>query len=190
MKLKPGDSVLEVGVGTGIHAQELLKMVDADYTGVDISKKCIAISKKRLPKKVKLMVANAEDLKFKDDSFDAVFCSGTLHHFNDQEKGLSEMVRVTKKGGMIYINTPNYASFEERHYKVRFPFPPAYLPRFFSYLYLILRRRPYKFLKTINFLTIGKLNKILGKMKGIDYKIIKSNHNQEIIINKLCWKIN
>jgi SAM-dependent methyltransferase len=107
LKLKPGNSVLEVGVGTGVHAEDLLKRVSVQYTGIDISEKCIAISKKRLPKDVVLMVANAEKMKFKDNQFDAVFCSGTLHHFNNQEKGLSEMVRVLKPNGRIVVMEPN-----------------------------------------------------------------------------------
>src|SRR3989344_1991802 len=42
-------------------------------------------------------------LKVPDDFFDFTHCSGVLHHTTDAFKGIRELARVTKKGGMLYI---------------------------------------------------------------------------------------
>ena len=47
-------------------------------------------------------------LPFTDNSFDLVFCAATLHHVDDQEKGVKEMTRVLKKGGKLILVEPNW----------------------------------------------------------------------------------
>ncbi len=50
---------------------------------------------------------NAEVMPFEDESFDAIFLSGTLHHIEDQQAAFSESVRVLKSDGIICIFEPN-----------------------------------------------------------------------------------
>jgi len=50
---------------------------------------------------------NAEKMPFEDDSFDAIFISGALHHIGDGKAAFNESVRVTKKNGVICIFEPN-----------------------------------------------------------------------------------
>ena len=50
---------------------------------------------------------NAEDMLFKDASFDAIFILGALHHINDKATTLKECVRVLKLNGIICIFEPN-----------------------------------------------------------------------------------
>ncbi len=109
LQLKEGDKVLEIGVGSGIHAKRLLQRKNIHFTGLDISEGMINESKKRLSefKNVELVVSKGEKLNFKDNSFDAVFCSGTLHHLDNQLQGLKEMARVLKPGGRITVMEPN-----------------------------------------------------------------------------------
>ena len=106
------DRVLELGVGTGIHAYHLLKSApkDVSYYGIDLSESMLEQSKKRLSefKNVKLLSMEGENLKFKNNFFDKVFISGSLHHFEIPQKGISEMIRVLKKGGRFCIMEPNY----------------------------------------------------------------------------------
>jgi SAM-dependent methyltransferase len=54
------------------------------------------------------VVGIAEDLPFRDEAFDAVFCRSVLEHLSpeEQESALDEMYRVTKKGGLCYIAIP------------------------------------------------------------------------------------
>ena len=50
---------------------------------------------------------NAEKMPFEDNSFDAIFISGTLHHIDDRQATFNESVRVVKKNGIICIFEPN-----------------------------------------------------------------------------------
>ena len=50
---------------------------------------------------------NAEDLPFEDDSFDAIFILGSLHHIGNKKATLNECVRILKLNGVICIFEPN-----------------------------------------------------------------------------------
>ena len=50
---------------------------------------------------------NAEKMPFEDESFDAIFLSGTLHHIDDEQAAFRESVRVLKPDGIICIFEPN-----------------------------------------------------------------------------------
>ena len=49
---------------------------------------------------------DGEKLPFKEGSFDAVVCMGVLHHVKRKKEAISEMIRVIKPGGKIYIAEP------------------------------------------------------------------------------------
>ena len=83
LQFKENESVLEIGVGEGEHAHRLLKDTDIFYTGIDISMKTLNVADKRLQPfqgRYELKKDNANNLSFKDNTFDAVFCAATLHH--------------------------------------------------------------------------------------------------------------
>lgn len=106
----PDYSILEVGVGTGIHAKYLLMQYPTiKYTGIDISKGMINKAKEKMGKikNVTLLVADGERLPFRDNLFDAAYISGSLHHFANPYLGLSELVRVVRRGGKMVIMEPN-----------------------------------------------------------------------------------
>ena len=50
---------------------------------------------------------NAEKMPFEDNSFDAIFISGALHHIGDRQATFNESVRVVKKNGILCIFEPN-----------------------------------------------------------------------------------
>ena len=70
--------------------------------------------------------AEAERLPFRDGTFDVVYCFSVIEHVASVEATVAEMVRVTRRGGVIYVHTPNAWSWCEGHYKVFWaPFLPA-----------------------------------------------------------------
>ena len=93
--------VLDVACGTGDMVL-LLAERGAAVTGVDISEEMLAIASLKV-KGERLMVADAEHLPFEDNSFDAVTCAFGVRNFVHLEKGLNEMLRVLKPGGMMVI---------------------------------------------------------------------------------------
>ncbi len=101
-----------------------------------------------------------EDLPFPDESFDLVIAHDVLEHVQDMEKTVSEMARVAKRGGHLYIRAPNYRKPREGHYDLFWiPFMPKALGR----LYLRLLGRPTCFLNTIHYTSPGKVRKSLEK---------------------------
>ncbi len=104
-------SVLEVGVGTGIHAGWLLAHSPLRVVGVDLSAGMVQAARARLERgagdRFSALVADAGHLPFADNSFDAVFCSGTLHHISCPVAALSEMRRVARPGAAVIVMEPN-----------------------------------------------------------------------------------
>ena len=97
---------LDIACGTGQIARPMAKKMDYVY-GVDISmgmlQKAAALSNKDSINNIAFARCDAENLPFKDDSFDFISCSGALHAFPDAEKALREMQRVLIKNGTLAI---------------------------------------------------------------------------------------
>lgn len=97
---------LDLGCGTVEFYEFITKSVGAEYTGTDLSPDMLEVGKKKYPK-AKLVEADAENLPFKDDSFDFVMTRGLVHHLPNPEKGIEEAYRVIKKGGYLLVSEPH-----------------------------------------------------------------------------------
>jgi len=98
--------VLEVGVGDGIDHLELAK-AGAILSGIDITPKSIELTKKNLELhgyKSNLLVADAENLPFEDNSFDVVYSFGVLLSVPDTQKAIDEICRVLKPSGKAIVS--------------------------------------------------------------------------------------
>jgi len=105
MGIRPGDRVLEVGVGTGINAA--LYPGDCSVTGIDLSSSMLEKARERVARKgvrnVRLLQMDAANLKFADDSFDIVYAPYVISVVPDPVAVASEMRRVCRPGGRIVI---------------------------------------------------------------------------------------
>jgi phosphatidylethanolamine/phosphatidyl-N-methylethanolamine N-methyltransferase len=105
MGIKPGDRVLEVGVGTGINAA--LYPGDCSVTGIDLSSSMLEKARERVARKgvrnVRLLQMDAANLKFADDTFDIVYAPYVISVVPDPVAVASEMRRVCRPGGRIVI---------------------------------------------------------------------------------------
>jgi ubiquinone/menaquinone biosynthesis C-methylase UbiE len=101
-----GEKVLEIGPGGGGHSA-LFKYRGADITAVDITPERALGTAIKLQlvsgSKGRAFQADAENLPFKDNSFDIVYSNGVLHHSEDTDKCLAEVHRVLKPGGQAII---------------------------------------------------------------------------------------
>lgn len=100
--------ILDVATGTGDLAIAMLKTNPDKIIGVDISNGMLDVGRKKMKEKsldhiITLEQADSENLPHDDETFDAVCVSFGARNFENLEKGLSEMCRVLKKGGKLYI---------------------------------------------------------------------------------------
>jgi SAM-dependent methyltransferase len=100
-----GCAVLDIACGTGDWLA-LLAARGARVHGIDLSARAIDLARARLPG-ADLREGVAEQLPFEDARFDLVTCLGSLEHFLDQPKALSEMRRVARPGARVLILVPN-----------------------------------------------------------------------------------
>jgi ubiquinone/menaquinone biosynthesis C-methylase UbiE len=113
LEAKPGDSVLETSVGTGLNFKYLPRGVK--FSGLDLSPEMLANCQNNLRRwelDADLYLGNAESLPFTDSSFDVVFHVGGINFFNDRAKAIREMIRVAKPGSLLLI-----ADETEKHVK-------------------------------------------------------------------------
>jgi ubiquinone/menaquinone biosynthesis C-methylase UbiE len=108
---------LEIGVGTGRFAEPL----GIEY-GLEPSKSMAEIAKKR---GIKVYEGVAENIPFKDESFDYVLMTTTLCFLKEPIKGLSEIKRVLKPNGTLIIgmvdrDSPLGKFYESKKEKSRF----------------------------------------------------------------------
>ena len=105
MGLKPGDRILEVGIGTGINAP--LYPRNCHITGIDFSASMLERARQRVERKglrnVSLMEMDAANLSFPENSFDVVYAPYVISVVPDPVAVVREMSRVCRPGGQIII---------------------------------------------------------------------------------------
>ena len=107
MKHAPAN-ILDVATGTGDFAIESLKTGAQEIVGIDISEEMLSFGRTkvkalRIGHRIILQNGDAEDLCFGDNYFEAVTVAFGVRNFENLPKGLSELYRVLKPGGIVCI---------------------------------------------------------------------------------------
>jgi len=102
------DIILDIATGTGDLAINLTKTKATKIIGLDISEGMLdvgrqKIAKKRLENTIDMVIGDSEKLSFRDNTFDAITVAFGIRNFENLEKGLSEILRVLKPGGIFVI---------------------------------------------------------------------------------------
>jgi ubiquinone/menaquinone biosynthesis C-methylase UbiE len=115
MRLVPGAFVLEVGCGTGEDAIALAENVGktGSVTAVDRSQAMLdqAIATAQpLDLPIEFVLADAQQLPFADNRFDAARVDRTLQHLANPLGAIAEMARVVRPGGAIVAMEPDWGT--------------------------------------------------------------------------------
>jgi ubiquinone/menaquinone biosynthesis C-methylase UbiE len=106
-KLLEGKHLLEIGCGMGYDSLEFLKR-GVHITATDLTPNAVAITHRHFElEKVQaedIRIANALDLPFPDNTFDAVWANGVVHATGDTRRAIREAKRVLKPGGRAIIS--------------------------------------------------------------------------------------
>lgn len=101
-------TILDIATGTGDFAIEALALKPDKIIGVDISEGMLDMGRKKMKKRkydhiIDMQLGDSEGLLFEDNKFDAVIVSFGVRNFENLEKGLADMNRVLRKGGMVVV---------------------------------------------------------------------------------------
>ena len=106
MNCAPGERILEVGVGTGLSLPLYprgVKVVGIDISRHMLDQACARLSRAGLADAATLLVMDAENMAFLDDSFDKVVAMYVASVVPDPQRLVEEMRRVCKPGGQMYM---------------------------------------------------------------------------------------
>lgn len=109
MCFEEGCCVLEVGMGNGMHVQDIMsKNKNGSYTGYDYSEDMVSIAtgvNQELAKHrdVTFVSGNASAMPFKDNSFHQILTVNTIYFWDDVVAITNELKRVLKKQGQLVV---------------------------------------------------------------------------------------
>ncbi len=95
-------TVLDVGAGAGEFAERVMRELGARVLAVDLSARMVALAVER---GVEAQIGDAQELPFADGSFDLVCANWVLYHVEDLGRGLAELARVLRPGGLLVAAT-------------------------------------------------------------------------------------
>jgi len=121
--LPPGQSVLEIGTGTGTFAKELSKRC-ARYAGVEYDPVACQMSRQKSGLQQEIIQGDARSLPFEANQFSFVVCLEVLEHLGDFEAGVKEIHRCINSDGTAIISVP-YRKIGRKNTTTYHPYEPG-----------------------------------------------------------------
>ena len=106
---QPGEHALDVACGTGIISRSIAPLVGLEGTviGLDLKPAMLNVARTAAEREglsIEWSASRAEQIPFRDGSFDLVFCQFGLMFFTDRHTALTEMQRVLRSGGRVILS--------------------------------------------------------------------------------------
>jgi SAM-dependent methyltransferase len=95
--LHPGESLLDVGCGTGFFTRKLAARMTGPAVGIDINSDWVEYARKRGGGRTTYVVGDARALPFPDASFDCATSNAVIGFIREEEIAIREIVRVTRR---------------------------------------------------------------------------------------------
>jgi len=108
---QPGEYVLDLGCGDGQLTRRIAES-GAHVLGVDASAEMVSAARER---GIEAEHANAEELPFRDATFDAVFSNAVLHWVRNQDRMMQQVHRVLKPGGRFVAEMGGHSNVAAIH---------------------------------------------------------------------------
>ena len=118
LALQPGESVLDIGSGTGLLAEHAAGIVGpgGPVIGIDPLPLRVEIAQHRARPNLVFRTGNAYDLgEFGAESFDAVYMNAVFHWLEQKEAALRQVMRILKRGGRLGISTGSRTNSNPLH---------------------------------------------------------------------------
>lgn len=104
LEKEPFTDLLDCGCGTAPMLSLLHKKYPGKhYTGIDLTPKMIEAAKAKKMKNVELKVGDCEKLPFPENSFDAVICCQSFHHYPNVQDFFNSVYRVLRPNGRLIL---------------------------------------------------------------------------------------
>jgi len=107
VELRQGETILDVGCGTGTILKNLNKLCEFDGYGIDVEENMILEAQNKCPE-MNIFVSDGAKTPFEDSKFDIITSCMAYHHFADKKGFAKEASRILKPGGHLYITDPRF----------------------------------------------------------------------------------
>ena len=122
LDIEPGSTVLDVGTGTGVFVPFILSKLGTNgrLVCLDFAEEMLKRAQaKGFPGNIEYICADIADSRLDDETFDAVVCYSSFPHFQDKPGALSEINRILKKCGRLFIcHTSSRPAINEIHQQI------------------------------------------------------------------------
>lgn len=103
---KPGETILDVGCGTGVNAHAIGKLVGASgkVIGIDNSSAMLEVARSKAARdNVAYRELAVEDMDYPEATFDGIVCTQLLGYLADPVSVIRSLLRVTRPGGRVFV---------------------------------------------------------------------------------------
>lgn len=136
---KNPETILDIATGTGDLAILMAQTNAREITGLDISAGMLEVGRKkiaakRLEDRISMVLGDSENMPFEDNYFDAITVAFGVRNFETLDKGLAEILRVLRPGGIFVIletSVPTRTPFKQG-YKLYTKYMLPLIGRLFS----------------------------------------------------------